>query len=469
MGDKYNEFLFVIVILNSLIQIFSDRNIIIPLYYLSNTDENTNYIKFLFKPQLYAKIKLGNPEQISYLLISTDSEYFSIESDNINPKFYDSNKSSTFSNTNHKYTYYNEKYKSGFLCTEQFYFINDINTMKEEIYQNISFEYIYESSEAHNDYLDEDKNELSGIIGLQLPKPYSNNNFLKRLNNVGAIFKNIWNIKFINSKPYLILGENPYINNYIEAKRTNCYISQFYQYWYFLFRDIKVGNTKLNEERIAQYSPQFGAIIGSSEYKKYIKKNFFDELIYNGKCFEKNFDLKGKIYYYYECDKNIDLNNFEQIEFIHEELSYKFILDKNDLLVDYKDKKYFLCIFIDEDLDHSSKNWIFGTPFIKKYNFAFDQDSKIILFYEQIGNKNENIEINANNDEIRSISIGIIAFLCIFTGLIIVYILIKLIRKPKQIKANELEDSFRYNNQGSMNNKNIMNSFSNSKYNQLGI
>ena len=59
--------------------------------------------------------------------------------------------------------------------------------------------------------------------------------------------------------------------------------------------------------------------------------------------------------------------------------------------------------------------------------------------------------------------------MCIFTGLIIVYILIKLIRKPKQIKANELEDSFRYNNQGSMNNKNIMNSFSNSKYNQLGI
>ena len=106
-------------------------------------------------------------------------------------------------------------------------------------------------------------------------------------------------------------------------------------------------------------------------------------------------------------NKNIDLNNFEQIEFIHEELSYKFILDKNDLFVDYKDKKYFLCIFIDEDLDHSSKNWIFGTPFIKKYNFAFDQDSKIILFYEQIGNKNENIEINANNDEIRSISIGI--------------------------------------------------------------
>ena len=70
MGDKYNEFLFVIVILNSLIQIFSDRNIIIPLYYLSNTDENTNYIKFLFKPQLYAKIKLGSPEQISYLLIT---------------------------------------------------------------------------------------------------------------------------------------------------------------------------------------------------------------------------------------------------------------------------------------------------------------------------------------------------------------------------------------------------------------
>ena len=37
------------------------------------------------------------------------------------------------------------------------------------------------------------------------------------------------------------------------------------------------------------------------------------------------------------------------------------------------------------------------------------------------------------------------------------------------MKANELEDSFRYNNQGNMNNKDIMNSFSNSKYSQLGV
>ena len=478
MGDKYNMIFFLIVILNSLIQILSDKHIIIPLYYLSNTDENSNYIKFLFEPQLYAKIKLGYPEQTSYLLISTDNEYFSIESDNINPKFFNSNKSSTFTNSNNKHTYYSEKYKSSSTCTDQFYFINDIKTMKEESYKNLSFDYIYELSEVSgnnkekNSYLDKDKNELSGIIGLQFPKPYSNNNFLKRLTDIGAISKNIWSIKFIESKPYLILGENPYEENYKESKRTNCYIKQYYQYWYFLFNDIKVGNIKFNEERIAEYSPQFGAIIGSIEYKNYIKKNFFDGLINNGKCLEKNVTMNNKIYSYYECDNDIDLNNFEEIEFIHQELSYKFILDKNDLFADFKGKKYFLCIFLVEDLQHSyltSKNWILGTPFIKKYNFVFNEDSKIILFYEQIEKIIENGEINDKNNEYSSLSIGIIIFLSIFTGLLIIYLIVKSICKPKQIKANELEDSFRYNNQGNMNNKDIMNSFSNSKYSQLGV
>ena len=128
---------------------------------------------------------------------------------------------------------------------------------------------------------------------------------------------------------------------------------------------------------------------------------------------EKNVTINNKIYSYYECDNDIDLNNFEEIEFIHQELSYKFILDKNDLFVDFKSKKYFLCIFLVEDLQHSyltSKNWILGTPFIKKYNFVFNEDSKIILFYEQIEKIIENGEINDKNNEYSSLSIGITIF-----------------------------------------------------------
>ena len=475
MGEKYYLFFLLIILLNDFSSISTNNSIIIPLFYSNNIDKNINFIELLFHPQLYTKIKLGYPEQNIYLLISTDTDYFSIESDDINPKFYDSNISSTFIHTNIKLSYYNERYKLGFMCLDQFYFINNMDNIQEEVFKNISFDYIYELNREYNInekkfYIDNDNNEISGIIGLQLPKSLIYSNFLIRLNNVKAINKNIWSLFFLNSKPYLILGEDPYIKNYEDAKRTNSYSSNYYHYWYFLFRDIMAGNTKLNEERVAEYSPQFGGIIGSKEYKNYIKSNFFDNLIKNKKCIENNTTLNYKIYSYYECDIDISLKDFENLEFIHQELSYNFILDKDDLFVDFNNKKYFLCIFLEEDIKHSyltSNNWVFGIPFVKKYHFVFDQDKKLIFFYEKnIKDIDKNIETNKDNN---TFSIGIIIVLGVLTGIIIIYFIIKIILKPKQIKANELEDSFSYRSQEKMNNKDIMNSIYNSKYNQLGI
>ena len=469
MGKKtYLISFFIILNLFSFIQ--SNKNVIIPLYYTENINK-LNHIEFLFQPQLYGKIKLGTPEQIVYLLITTDINYFSIELNTLNNKFYNPNKSSTFVDLNNKFTFYQENYKSGFYCLEQFHFINEINNIeKEEKYNNITFMYINEYSQSQKFYIDENKNELSGIIGLQYPKSYPIFSILKALKDKNLISKNIWSIKYINSHPYLILGENPYINDNPEEKRTNCYSSGYYHYWYLFFNDIKIGNTKLNEERIAQYSPQLGVIIGVKEYQNYIKKNFFNDLINKNKCFEKSITINGKYYTYFECDKDINLNNFEKVEFIHQELSFIFILDKDDLFVDVDGRKYFLCVFSEDySYQKQNSNWIFGTPFIKKYNFVFNEDSKIILFYEQIEKIIENGEINDKNNEYSSLSIGIIIFLSIFTGLLIIYLIVKSICKPKQIKANELEDSFRYNNQGNMNNKDIMNSFSNSKYSQLEV
>ena len=159
------------------------------------------------------------------------------------------------------------------------------------------------------------------------------------------------------------------------------------------------------------------------------------------------------------------MNNFENLEFIHQELSYIFILDKNDLFIDVNDKKYFLCIFPEENRYKNENNWIFGTPFIKKYNFVFDQDIKKILFYED----NANIKSNYESSKISKLALTIIIILSIITFLIFLYIIIKIIFKPKQIKANELEDSFNYKNEENLNSKEIKNSFVNSKYNSLGI
>ena len=71
MGKKTYLISFFIILLNLFSFIQSNKNVIIPLYYTENINK-LNHIEFLFQPQLYGKIKLGTPEQIVYLLITTD-------------------------------------------------------------------------------------------------------------------------------------------------------------------------------------------------------------------------------------------------------------------------------------------------------------------------------------------------------------------------------------------------------------
>jgi len=144
-------------------------------------------------------------------------------------------------------------------------------------------------------------------------------------------------------------------------------------------------------------------------------------------------------------------------------------LDKNDLFIDYNEKKYFLCIFLEKEEGatyYSNKHWILGIPFVKKYNFVFDYNSKVILFYELIEN-------NGNKDYalISGFAWFFIIILLVLIGVLGIYLILKLIFRPKRIQANELEESFNYNNQNSDNNKKEVDlrAFSNSKYSKLGI
>ena len=134
-------------------------------------------------------------------------------------------------------------------------------------------------------------------------------------------------------------------------------------------------------------------------------------------------------------------------------------MDSNDLFVDYNDKKYFLCVFLENE-NRDDNDWVLGIPFVKKYNFVFDHDSKIIIFYEK------DYEIRKNNRKIGWVAWIFIVILIIITSLLTLYLLFKIIFRPKKIIANELEDSFNIKNR---NNDLDLNTFYNSKYNKLGI
>ena len=457
------------IILNLLYKYINNNQIIIPFNIINSQNEDMNYMELLLKNQLYSEIKIGTPEQTIYLSITTEEESFSILSKLINDKFYSHNESSTSINTETLLSFYHEKYKSGRVFKDKFYFQK--NEKKNRIpLDNISFNYIYELSK---EYISKEEeflinNNISGSIGLQIPKIISSNsNILNSLINIKAINKNIWSLVYTKGKDnqgYLILGEN--LKQYKEGgKRTNAYLNGIYSYWYFYFSDIYTDRVKLNQERIGEYAPHLGIIIGSNEYKIYVKNYFFKNLRERNLCIIKNITYNRKIYSYYECDKGININNFKPLIFSHQELSYNFTLDKNDLFFDYKNKKYFLCIFLEKDLDatyYDTHNWILGSPFTKKYSFSFDGSSKVIYFYEE---KNENI----SNGKVSGFVWFIIFVFGIVTSTLVIYLILKIIYRPKRIIANELEDSFNYSNQRNKKSEIDISAFNSSKYNKLGI
>ena len=135
---------------------------------------------------------------------------------------------------------------------------------------------------------------------------------------------------------------------------------------------------------------------------------------------------------------------------------YNFVLTKDDLFKEYGDKLYFLIVF-DKFLSLNNY-WILGKPFIKKYSFLYDIDSKQIYFNVNDNNIKENE--GGSNFIIYWVIISVLG-LCVI--IMISFVLIKIFLKPKKKKANELKEDIDFLNEESNNNDNDNNK------NNLGI
>ena len=467
MSGKLNYCL--IILLLNMITFKESKMIVIPFKTVKDTD--TNYIKSLLQYQLYTEVEIGEPKQKINLAISTDTSFFNIESYLLNETFYSANKSKSYKNNSYLYKVFEyERLKLAEILNETFYFKDSMNS-NYSIYQDIKFNYIVQlstgSSGKDNGYIDNNSNLISGVIGLQITREYNENNhiiFIKSLKEINAIDKIIWHINYLtDNEGYLIFGEYPhqYNSSYKEnnLKKINCITFNNDFYWYFIFTDIKIGQNKIKISRTADYAPQKGVIIGTSEYGTMVKEYFCNK----DNCTYNEIEFKKQKYFYYECDKNTNIDDFEPIVFIHQELEYNFTLDKNDLFVDFNNKKYFLVVFKNE---YYQERWILGKPFVKKYQFVFDYDSRIILFYK---NKNGG-DINENQKNGNKV---LVYKLIVLLGIVVlslgIYIGRQFFGKKKKKKANELEDSI--NDEENQNSININNNEDNpnSDYKKLGI
>ena len=258
----------------------------------------------------------------------------------------------------------------------------------------------------------------------------------------------VWNLNYTSDNSgFLVIGDYPH--NYDENHYDKENLRQINVHregaqkliWNLYFNEIKYGETDLSGHRTGKFAPQYGVIIGSNIFDRAITKEFFQKFIDNGKCARKTYED----FDYFVCDENIDLTDFKNLEFTEKDISSKkFVLTKDDLFLKKNGKLFFLVAF-----GHSWEYnycWNLGKPFMKKYNFFFDEDGLQILFYEKEEKKQDLI---GSKNFVYLIWIGI-GVLVVIIG-VLIFVFTKLIKERKK-KMYELEDDFDYNSGENNNN-----------------
>ena len=146
----------------------------------------------------------------------------------------------------------------------------------------------------------------------------------------------------------------------------------------------------------------------------------------------------------YSCNGDEEaLNNikkFPELKFHETKTNTYFIFNYNDLFQKIEERYYFMVIF----QRPSNLYWRIGFPFFKKYDIVFNDDSKMISYYnENIIDDNEN-----KNNNTGKIILIVFLSLIVFFGLIgIGYFLGKEKYMQRKKRANELNEDYNYDSQ----------------------
>ena len=235
-------------------------------------------------------------------------------------------------------------------------------------------------------------------------------------------------------------------------------VSSYYFYWeiefaniYMLYPDNENNNNSSNRINIklngrTRIMPGAGFIFIPKEFNYIIEKRFFDNYYKEKICRGKT--INNTIYGYIECDNinSFNVSSFPNICFEHKEFETTFNFTYQDLFVYDKEKdKYMFLMINDENL----YGWIFGSIFLRKYQIIFNQDSKTIGYYKSMNNYYDNEKDTEKNKKymitiyiIIGILLIVFCFLLIMFGM---YIQKRYFNKKKK-RANELDNSFDYEN-----------------------
>ena len=429
-----------------------------------NTEKDSDSYSLISKlvyNRLYINFTIGNPPQNIKLYLRKDSYALFINELN-----FKKDKSDSFESKQSLETFFLDIYCTG-------YYSKEIMKFGNYIFNNKKFDFILSVS---------DDNPL-GALGLKIPHnfPEDLTSFLFTLKNNGIISSYTWTLKYYypnksllesindlnNPIGELIIGGEPH--EYEENK--NRYPENEY---YFLeapvhngkfYWDLKMKSIyTMTDEKIeiinnnywtneVTLKADYSVIWGTKVYQDIIYKHFFKKYEYfqNNICQEITVPQKSNLKYI-QCINDNKLFNITQFPSIYfESIDFKkvFELSYEDLFVFDKEINYYIFLIV-FPTNYAETAWSLGIPFLRKYQFTFNEDQKIIGFY----NYKEKDELNNNNQENNNNNINNIVLYIIIGFLILVFcvslvflgMLIhkKLYGEQRKIKANELDDGYEY-------------------------
>ena len=413
-----------------------------------------HFINITIKNSIFTSIKIGNPSQEVKTWIDSDEFSYFLYKDICTLDSYYNEKSSLTFEPNYNNTFLYNGYGQTIYINENLILNNDINENKniklpkfplmfmKDPKNDKMFNYIHS--------IDDITNKTCATIGLK--NMVNNNdknikNFIVTLKEKDIIDDYTIFIEYDNNsnEDYLIIGGYPeeiYNDKYNIKNQYSTYINFYYEYiyqWGLIFDKIYSGYEGKIYQVEAAFHYNLGVIYGVEEYQSYIETNYFNHYINLNICERKQY----KDYTFYICNKdkfNIgEMLKFPELQFIKADLEEKFILTYKDLFFIKGNQIYFLIVF------HRilKKVWELGKPFLQKYAFSFNFDSKLIWYYKKI-NYNREKEIIYDKSYMKEtyIFICIIIVLSIILGIISFILGRILFKQKKKIKAKELDQYF---------------------------
>ena len=475
------NFYFIILISICFLQL-SYGYLVIPFHYL-NDRKNANYdfnditgkeFLELTTNKLVSTISIGSPLKQMEIYLTMDYNLFFIgkgycEKNSIS--FYEPAESSTFKNDQF-YVYPFDDLRNMTVGNDSCTLFSDYNLGSNTTLKEVNLLYGTKINLLNDIYY---KDKVCGVFGLRFHmhqdsyylkfKEYSWEKSLK-FNNIDN--NTDWTIEFFSEEEkkkrkgfdgYLVLGAGN--ENYLkkikkideEKMRTSNidYISNALE-WAFPLKEIYYRNkgsenkTLVNNFKRLQFIFDLDYYFVTKQYFEMIKNDFFNTHLSSGVCKVhklKEFYLR---YQFISCDKTFskEISNFPTLYFEHYSYNYIFDLTYKDCFKEINNRVLFL-LFYDPWGPDTFK---VGKNFMKKYQFIFNTEKKLIGLMRNVENDGESKEEKQEKKkklEAKQL-IWIFILVILFIGIVIgIFVGKKIWDKNRKKRANELlDDDYEY-------------------------